>query len=98
MMRVGVRSLTNIEYLPLAIDKASKFPFAFPHPLKQAKRVARELLHLCRTLEFPNVMRCDGGGKQFGAIVIQYVCHWLKVDIQLGPAGHPRTKRPYGKN
>lgn len=44
MMRIGVTSPAHDEYLLLAADEASKFPFAFPPPSKQADGVARELL------------------------------------------------------
>lgn len=40
-VHVGATSMTSNEYFLLAVDKASKLPFAFPLPLKQAEGVAR---------------------------------------------------------
>lgn len=56
-MRVGVTSLTNNEYLPLAADKASKYPFAVPLPSEQAARVAREHPNLYLIVMVPNLIR-----------------------------------------
>ena len=90
-MSLGVKSLTNNEYLLLVVDKASRFPFAFPLPSKQADGVARQLLQLCLTFGVPKAIRCDGG-KEFNAIVIQHLCRWLRADTQYGPADHPRAQ------
>ena len=89
LMSVGTESLSGNRYLLLVVDKASKFPFAFPLPSKQAEEVARHLLQLCLTFGVPRVVRSDGGG-EFEARCIQHLCRWLKADIQHGPAEHPR--------
>lgn len=78
------------------IDKASKLPFSFPLPSKQANGVARKLFQLCLTFGVPEDIRCDGG-KDFGATIIQHLCQWLNADIQLGPADHLRTQRTVEK-
>ena len=49
------------EYL-LVVDKASKFPFAYPLPSKDAHEVARLLLDLCLTFGVPSFIKVDGGG------------------------------------
>lgn len=87
---VGVTSLAHTDNLLLAIYKASKLLFAFPIPLKQADEVARKLVQPFLTFGFLRVKRC-GGGREFGAIVIQYICRCLKTDIQLKPAEHLRA-------
>ena len=89
LMSVGVESLSHNKYLLLVVDKASRFPFAYPLPSKQADGVARQLLELCLTLGVPKVIRSDGGG-EFEARCIQHLCRWLRADIQYGPADHPR--------
>lgn len=43
MMTVGVKSLSVEKYLLLAVDKASRFPVAYPLPSKQVEDVARHL-------------------------------------------------------
>ena len=88
-MSVGTEGLSRNRYLLLVVDKASKSPFAFPLPSKQAEEVARHLLQLCLTFGVPRVIRSDGGG-EFEARCIQHLCRWLKADIQYGPADHPR--------
>jgi len=88
-MRAGTTSLSGNKYLLLVVDKASRFPFAYPLPSKQAEGVARHLMQLCLTLGVPQAIRCDGGGK-FDARCIQHMCKWLRADIQYGPADHPR--------
>ena len=56
------KSEAGNEYLLLAVDKASKFPFAYPLPSKEAHGVARILLDLCLTFGVPSFIRADGGG------------------------------------
>ena len=91
LMSLGVKSLSNNEYLLLVVDKASRFPFGFPLSSKQADGVARQLLQLCLTFGVPKAIRCDGG-KEFDAVVIQHLYRWLKADIQYGSADHPRAQ------
>lgn len=55
LVRVALPSLTHKEHSLLAIDKASKFPFAFAIALKIADGVARELRQLCLTFGVPNI-------------------------------------------
>ena len=80
LMSVGVESLSHNKYLLLVVDKASRFPFVYPLPSKQADGVARQLLELCLTLGVPKVIRSDGGG-EFEARCIQHLCRWLRADI-----------------
>ena len=46
----------------LVVDKASKFPFAYPLPSKDAHEVARLLLDLCLIFGVPSFIKVDGGG------------------------------------
>ena len=62
LQRFPNTSHDGIEYLLLMVDKASKFPFAYPVPSKEAKGVARILLHLCLAFWVPSLIRADGGG------------------------------------
>ena len=91
LLRIGTPSLAGNKYLLLAVDKASKFPFAYPLPSKQAEGVARHLMQLCLTLGITKVIRRDGGG-EFDARCIQHLCRWLRADICYGPADHPRAQ------
>ena len=45
----------------LAVDKASKFPFAFSIPSKREEGVARHVLQLCVTFGTPRVVRSTRG-------------------------------------
>ena len=85
------KSEAGNEYLLLAVDKASKFPFAYPLPSKEAHGVAPLLVDLCLTFGVPSFIRADGGG-EFTAAVMEHVCRWLRVPIKFGPADHPRGK------
>ena len=89
LLRIGGTSLSGNDYMLLAVDKASKFPFAFPLSSKKAEGVARHLLQLCLTFGVPRVIRSDGG-REFEYDVVKHLCRWLKADIQFGPAEHPR--------
>ena len=62
LQKVPNTSEAGNEYLLLGIDKASKFPFAYPLPSKEAHGVARLLLDLCLTFGVPSFIRADGGG------------------------------------
>ena len=73
LMNMGTESLSRNKYLLLVVDEASKFPFAFPLPSKQAEEVARHLLQLCLTFGVLRVIRSDGGG-EFEAGCIQHLC------------------------
>ena len=89
LLRIGTTSLAGNEYILLAVDKASKFPFAFPIPTKKAEGVAQHLLQLCLTFGIPRVLRSDGG-REFNCDVVKHLCRWLRADIQFSPANHPR--------
>ena len=91
LMRIGTQSLAGNKYLLLVVDKASKFPFAFPLPSKQAEGVARHLMQLCLTLGIPKMIRYDGGG-EFDARCIEHLCKWVRAYIHYGPADHPRAQ------
>lgn len=71
----------------LVVDKASRFPFAYPSPSKQAEGAARHLMQLCLRFKVTHAIRCGGGG-DFEARYIQHLCTWLRADIQYGPADH----------
>ena len=89
LLRIGTTSLAGNEYILLAVDKASKFPFAFPIPTKRAEGVAQHLLQLCLTFGILCVLRSDGG-REFNCDVVKHLCRWLRADIQFSPANHPR--------
>ena len=89
LLRIGTTSLAGNEYILLAVDKASKFPFAFPIPTKRAEGVAQHLLQLCLTFGIPRVLRSDEG-REFNCEVVKHLCRWLRADIQFSPANHPR--------
>ena len=61
------------KYLLLVVDKASKFPFAYPLPSKEAHGVARLLLDLCLTFGVSWFIRADGGG-ELTAAVMEHLC------------------------
>ena len=88
LLRTGTTSLAGNEYILLAVDKASRFPFAFPIPTKRAEGAAQHLLQLCLTLGIPRVLRSDGG-REFNRDVVKHLCRWLRADIQFSPANHP---------
>lgn len=78
---LGGRSLVGNKYLlVLVVDKASKFPFAFPLRSKQADGVARHILRLRLTFGVPRAIGANGGLK-FTADVIQSLCRGLRTDI-----------------
>ena len=54
-------------------------------------RVARKLLELLLTLGVPLSIRNDAGGV-FTAEVVAYLCQWLRVQLDHGPADHPRSQ------
>ena len=88
LLRIGTTSLAGNEYILLAVDKASKFPFVFPIPTKRAEGVAQHLFQLCLTFGIPRVLRSDGG-REFNCDVVRDLCRWLRADIQFSPANHP---------
>ena len=71
------------------MDKAFWFLFVYYLPSKEAKGIARLLLDLCLTFEVPSCIRADRGG-EFTATVTEYLYRWIKVQINFGPADHPR--------
>ena len=60
LLWIGRASVSENVYLLLAVDKASKFPLAFPLPSKKAVDVARHLLQFCFTFGVSRVLRSDG--------------------------------------
>ena len=46
LLRIGTTSLAGNECILPAVDKASKFPFAFPTPSKRAEGVTRHIVYL----------------------------------------------------
>ena len=89
LQRIPTTSEASIEYLLLVVDKASLFLLAYLLPSKEAHGVDRLLLDLCRTFGVRSFIRADGGG-EFTATVMEHLCRWLKVNIEYGPADHPR--------
>ena len=86
-----MKSDVGNKVLLVAVDKASKFLFAFPLPTKEALGVARTLLEGMLTLGLPLYVRSDPGS-EFTAEVIRHLCKWLNVTIAYGPADHPRAR------
>ena len=91
ILRIDTASKSGNNYVLLVVDRATKFPFAFPLPSKQAEGVARVMTELCLMFGVPDVVSCDGGG-EFGALVVKHLCRWLKAKIRYGPAEHPRSQ------
>lgn len=79
------------EYLLMVVDKAPLFPFAYPPPSKGAHGVARALFDMFLTFEVPSFIRANGGG-EFAATVMEHLCRWRKVQVDYGPADHPRDR------
>lgn len=91
ILKIDTPSDSGNVYILLVVDRASKFPFGFPLPSKEATGVASKLIELCLTLGVPKVISCDGA-KEFGAEVVTHLCRWLRADIRVGPADHPRSQ------
>ena len=91
MQDMGVKSDAGNKALLVAVDKASKFLFAFPLPTKVAIGVSRKLLEVMLPLALPLYVRSDPGS-EFTAEVMQHLCTWLHVTIAYGPADHPRAQ------
>ena len=89
LLTINTTSRSNNKHILLVVDRASKFPFGFPLPTKEADGVARILAELCLTFGVPRKIRSDRG-KEFRAQVVTHLCKWLKADIAFGPADHPR--------
>ena len=89
LQEMRMPSETGNHILLLVVDRATRFPFAFPLPSKEAIGVARNLLQLCLTFGVPVSIRSDGGS-EFTAAVVQHLCRWLRATIDFGPADHPR--------
>ena len=89
LLTIDTTSRSNNKHILLVVDRASKFPFGFPLPTKEADGVARILAELCLTFGVPRKIRSDRG-KEFRAQVVTHLCKWLKADIAFGPADHPR--------
>ena len=88
---MGVRSEAGNKYLLVAVDRASKFLFAYPLSNKTAENVAKKLLELLQTFGIPPSLRSDPG-KELTADVVQHLFTWLNVTIDYGPSDHPRTQ------
>ena len=89
LLRIGTTSLDGNEYILLAVDKAAKFPFAFPILTKKAERVTQHILQLCLIFGIPRVLRSDGG-RESNCDVVKHLCCWLRADIQFSSANHSR--------
>ncbi|CAN0017022.1 unnamed protein product, partial [Pylaiella littoralis] len=63
LLAIDVESQSQNKYVLLVVDNATKFPFGFSSPSKQAIGVARKLVELCLTFGVPHTIRCDGGSE-----------------------------------
>ena len=70
---MGVKSDARNKVLLVAVDKASKFLFAFLLPTKKTLGVARKLLEMMLTFGLPLYVRSDPGS-EFTAEVTQHLC------------------------
>ncbi|CAM9973671.1 unnamed protein product [Choristocarpus tenellus] len=86
---VGHISTKGKKYMLIVIDRASRFPFAFPMASKDATGVATNVLELCLTFGIPLSIRSDAGG-DFTGDVMSHLCRLLKVPINYGPTGNSR--------
>ena len=91
LQRIPNTSEAGNAYLLLVVEKASQFLFASPLPSKETQAVARSLLDLGLTFGVPLFIRADGGG-EFTATVMEHLCRWLRLQIDFGPADHPRRQ------
>ena len=89
ILSMGTTSRTGNTYILLGVDRASRFPFAFPLPSEGTKEVARILANLCLTFGVPRNFRSDGGG-EFQSEILKSLCHWLKARLDFGPADDSR--------
>ena len=78
-------------YLLVVVDRASRFVFAYPLESKDSVGVARKLMELLLTFGVPLSIRSDAGG-EFTAKVVAHLCQWLRVQLDHGPADHPRSQ------
>ena len=78
-------------YMLVVVDRASRSVFAYPLESKDSVGVARKLLELFLTFGVPLSIRGDAGG-EFAAKVVAYLCQWLRVQLDHGPADHPRSQ------
>ena len=88
---MGVKSDAGNNVLLVAVDKASKFLFAFPLPTKEAIGVSGKLLEVMLAFGLSLYVRSDPGS-EFTAEVMQHLCKWLNVTIAYGPADRPRAQ------
>ena len=75
-------------HMLVVVDRASRFVVAYPLESNDSVRVARELLELLLSFGVPLLVRSDSRGK-FTAKVVAYLCQWLRVQLDHGPADHP---------
>ena len=76
------RSETGNKHLPVIVDRANKFLFAYPLPNKTAENVAKKLLELLLNYGIPLSLRSDPG-TEFTAEVAQHLCKWLNATIDM---------------
>ena len=70
---MGARSEAGNKHFFVIVDRASKFPFAFPLPNKTAENVGKKLLELLLTFRIPLSLRSDPG-TEFTTEVVQHIC------------------------
>ena len=75
----------------LVVDRASRFVFAYPLESKDSVGVARKLLELLLPFGVPLPIKSDAWG-EFTAKVVAHLCQWLRVQLDHGPADHPRSQ------
>ena len=89
LLRIPNTSETGNKYLLLMVDQASRCLFAYPLPSKEAQGIERLLLDLCLAFGVPSFIFAAEGG-EFTVTVADLLCCWLMVQIEFGPADHPR--------
>ena len=78
-------------YMLVVVDRVRRLVFAYPLESKDSVGVARKLLELLLAFGVPLSIRSDAGG-EFTAKVVAHLCQWLRVQLDQGPADHPRSQ------
>ena len=75
------RSEAGNKHIPVIVDRASKFLFAYPLPNKTAENVAKKLLELLLNYGKLTLSLRSDQGTEFTAEVVQHLCKWLNATI-----------------
>ena len=78
-------------YLPVVVDRVSKFLFECLLASKGALEVSWKLMELMLAFGVPQSIRSDGGG-EFTAQVVGHMCRWLNMTQTHGPADFARSQ------